>query len=262
MSTYCELMRQNGRGGRNSSLCGKRTYECGTAVLCFRELRSFASIDMVVVVAVVRVAAQVLAAGKVIASAGWLEVDPFGALILVLVAGVGLLASLYSLGYMPRTTHNPSILHHYYGNFNLFIFSMVMVPVLVSPSVEWLAVEFTTLLSVLLVGFESNREALEAAWKYAILTLTGAAIALFGFLLLFWAMHKGGGSVYTWTALAAVAAKMPPAISKTAFLMVLVGFGAKVGLVPLHTGFRMLTAKRLLRYVRCSRVSKPQPFCT
>jgi hydrogenase-4 component F len=183
----------------------------------------------------VQVAAHVLAIGKVITSPGWLEVDPFGALILVLVAGVGVLASLYSLGYMPRTTHNPSILHHYYGNFNLFIFSMVMVPVVVSPSVEWLAVEFTTLLSVLLVGFESNREALEAAWKYAILTLTGAAIALFGFLLLFWAMHKGGGSVYTWTGLAAVAAKMPPAISKTAFLMILVGFGAKVGLVPLHT---------------------------
>ncbi len=191
--------------------------------------------SVILLLLAIRVATRVIALDRLVTVPNWLEVDSFGALILLLVTGVGLLACIYSLGYMPRTTHNQSILHHYYGNFNLFIFSMVMVPVVVSPSVEWLAVEFTTLLSVLLVGFESNREALEAAWKYAILTLTGAAIALFGFLLLFWAMQKGGGATYTWAGLAAVAARMPPAITKTAFLMVLVGFGAKVGLVPLHT---------------------------
>jgi hydrogenase-4 component F len=183
----------------------------------------------------IQVAARVVALGELVALPNWLEVDAFGALILLLVSGVGVLACIYSLGYMPKMTHNPSILHHYYGNFNLFIFSMVLVPVVVSPSIEWLAVEFTTLLSVLLVGFESNPEALEAAWKYAVLTLTGASIALFGFLLLFWAMQKGGGGSYTWAGLAAVAARMPPVVLKTAFLMILVGFGAKVGLVPLHT---------------------------
>ncbi len=183
----------------------------------------------------IHVTARVVVLGKVVALANWVEVDSFGALILLLVSSVGVLACIYSLGYMPKMTHDSSILHHYYGNFNLFIFSMVLVPVVVSPSIEWLAVEFTTLLSVLLVGFESNSEALEAAWKYAVLTLTGAAIALFGFLLLFWAMQKGGGGSYTWAGLAAVAAKMPPVVLKTAFLMILVGFGAKVGLVPLHT---------------------------
>jgi hydrogenase-4 component F len=178
---------------------------------------------------------QVVAHGIFIAVPQWLEVDSLGALILLLVAAVGVLASLYSLGYMRRTTHNPSLLHHYYGNLNLFIFSMVAVPVVVGPSLAWLAVEFTTLLSVLLVGFESNREALEAAWKYAILTLTGAAIALFGFLLLFWAMHMAGESSYTWAGLASVAPRMAPAVVRVAYLTILVGFGAKVGLVPLHT---------------------------
>lgn len=195
---------------------------------------TFAS-SLALLVLTIKLAARVVAVQKLVAAPEWIEVDSFGALILVLVAAVGFLACLYSLGYMPRTTHNRSILHHYYGNFNLFIFSMVAVPVVVSPSLEWLAVEFTTLLSVLLVGFESNAEALEAAWKYAILTLTGAAIALFGFLLLFWAMQKGGGSSYTWAGLAAAGAKMPPEVLKTAYLMILVGFGAKVGLVPLHT---------------------------
>ncbi len=190
---------------------------------------------IVLLLLALRATHQVIAQGQIVAIPGWLEMDALGALILLLVSAVAVTASLYSLGYMKRTTHDLSLLHHYYGNFNLFIFSMVAVPVVVGPSVAWLAVELTTLLSVLLVGFESSREALEAAWKYAILTLTGAAIALFGFLLLFWAMHVAGGSDYTWSGLELVAPHMPPAVVKIAYLAILVGFGTKVGLVPLHT---------------------------
>jgi len=178
---------------------------------------------------------KVIESGRVVAVSGWLEVDALGVLILVLVTAVGVTASLFSLGYMPATTHDPAKLHHYYGNLNLFIFSMVGVPLLAVPSVTWLAVEFTTLLSVLLVGYESSREALEAAWKYAMLTLTGAAIALFGFLVLFWAMQAAGGSDYTWTGLASLGGRIPPVLMRVAYLTILVGFGTKVGLVPLHT---------------------------
>jgi hydrogenase-4 component F len=177
----------------------------------------------------------VIVQGQVVAISGWVQMDALGALILLLVTAVAVTASLYSHGYMKRTTHDVSLLHHYYGNFNLFIFSMVAVPVVAGPSIAWLAVELTTLLSVLLVGFESSREALEAAWKYAILTLTGAALALFGFLLLFWAMRVAGGTIYTWSGLELVAPHMPPAVVKIAYLAILVGFGTKVGLVPLHT---------------------------
>lgn len=212
------------------------------AILCWIPpigKRAAAPITMVTFLALLalagRVAFLVSAVGRLVAVPGWIEVDAFGTLILLLVAVVAVLACFYSLGYMPRTTHNKALLYHYYGNLNLFIFSMVAVPVVVGPSVVWLAVEFTTLLSVLLVGFESSREALEAAWKYAILTLTGASIALFGFLILFWAMHQAGGDTYTWAGLASVAPHMSPVLMKTAFLTILVGFGAKVGLVPLHT---------------------------
>jgi hydrogenase-4 component F len=212
------------------------------AVLCWIPVigkRAAPPITMVTFLALlaltVRVAFLVSKFGTLAEVPGWIEVDAFGTLILLLVTVVAVLACFYSLGYMPRTTHDKSILHHYYGNLNLFIFSMVAVPVVVGPSVAWLAVEFTTLLSVLLVGFESSREALEAAWKYAILTLTGASIALLGFLILFWAMHQAGGDTYTWAGLASVAPHMSPVLMKTAFLTILVGFGAKVGLVPLHT---------------------------
>jgi hydrogenase-4 component F len=190
---------------------------------------------LVLFVLSIRAASQVLRYGKVVAIPDWIEVNAFGVLILLLVTAVGVLASLYSLGYMPRGTHDKSLLHHYYGNLNLFIFSMVAVPVAAVPSMAWLAVEFTTLLSVLLVGFESSREALEAAWKYAMLTLTGAAIALFGFLVLFGAMRQAGGYDYTWAGLQSIAHQMSPVLIKTAYLSILVGFGVKVGLVPLHT---------------------------
>jgi hydrogenase-4 component F len=213
-----------------------------TAVLCWipaigkRAASALTLVSSLILLALsIVVLRQVISSGRVEAVRGWLEVDALGVLILVLVTAVGVTASVFSLGYMPATTHDLSRLHHYYGNLNLFIFSMVGVPLLAVPSVTWLAVEFTTLLSVLLVGYESNREALEAAWKYAMLTLTGAAIALFGFLVLFWAMQSASGSDYTWTGLAAIGPRMSPVLMKTAYLTILVGFGTKVGLVPLHT---------------------------
>ena len=81
----------------------------------------------------------------------------------------------------------------YYANYNLFIFSMLAIPVLAEPTLVWIVVELTTLCSALLVSFENTREALEAAWKYVVLSLMGAGMALFGFLVLFAAMHAGGG---------------------------------------------------------------------
>lgn len=213
-----------------------------TAVLCWipaggrraAALLTLAS-SLVLLALSVRVAIQVIESGQAVAVPGWVDVDALGVLILLLVTAVGLTASIFSLGYMPVTTHDRARLYHYYGNLNLFIFSMVTVPLLAVPSVTWLAVEFTTLLSVLLVGYESNREALEAAWKYAMLTLTGAAIALFGFLVLFWAMQSAGGSNFTWGGLASLAPRMSPVLMRMAFLTILIGFGTKVGLVPLHT---------------------------
>ena len=123
----------------------------------------------------------------------------------------------------------------YYLNYNLFVFSLLVVPLLSELALVWIAIELTTLLSVFLVGFEGTHEALEAAWKYVVLTLMGAAIALLGLLLLYWGLRDAGSGAYTWDGLVAAAPKMPPVLVETAFLLVLVGFGAKVGLVPLHT---------------------------
>ena len=112
---------------------------------------------------------------------------------------------------------------------------MLAIPLLAEPTLVWIVVELTTLCSALLVSFENTREALEAAWKYVVLSLMGAGVALFGFLVLFAAMHAAGGGTYTWTGLVAVAPRMPPLLLQTAFLLILIGLGTKVGLVPMHT---------------------------
>jgi hydrogenase-4 component F len=165
----------------------------------------------------------------------WIAVDGLSALILLLIALVGTTAAIYSIGYMAHGNLKPGKLRLYHANYNLFIFSMLAIPVLAEPTLVWIVVELTTLCSALLVSFENTREALEAAWKYVVLSLMGAGVALFGFLVLFAAMQAGGGGTYTWTGLVTAAPKMPPILLQTAFLLILIGLGTKVGLVPMHT---------------------------
>jgi hydrogenase-4 component F len=190
---------------------------------------------LTVLVLALRIAA-LTSDGMVVAWPDVVAVDGLSALIVLLVALVGSTAAIYSWGYMARASgHEPARLRVYYANFNLFVFSMLAIPLVVEPTLVWIFVELTTLSSALLVSFERTHAALEAAWKYVALSLMGAAIALLGFLLLFAAMQASGDGAYTWTGLLAAAPRMPPTLLQTAFLLILVGFGTKVGLVPLHT---------------------------
>jgi len=124
----------------------------------------------------------------------------------------------------------------FYCNYNLLAFALIVVPALTDPNLCWVGVELVTLFSALLVAFESTTPALEAAWKFSILTIMGAPISLLGFLVLYWAYRGAGGpSIETWQALHTLAPSMSPNLLKLAFLLVFVGFGAKTGLVPMHT---------------------------
>ena len=166
----------------------------------------------------------------------WIAVDGLSALILLLIAFVATTAAIFSVGYMAHENLKPGKLRLYYINYNLFVFSMLAIPVLAEPTLVWIVVELTTLCSALLVSFENTREALEAAWKYVVLSLMGAGMALFGFLVLFAAMQASGSDgAYTWNGLIAAAPTMPPVLLQTAFLLILIGLGTKVGLVPMHT---------------------------
>jgi hydrogenase-4 component F len=196
---------------------------------------TFGAIGAVLVLATT-VAASVAHGGRLDALAGWLTCDSLGALILMLVALVGFTAALFSWGYIAgRPGHSVHDVRRYYGLYNLFVLSMLAVPLLANVALMWIAVELTTLLSAFLVGYEDTAEALEAAWKYVVLTTLGAVFALLGFLILYWGSRVAGLEPFTWLGLVEAAPHIPPALLWPAFLLILVGFGTKVGLVPMHT---------------------------
>lgn len=212
------------------------------ALLCwFKPLRRWAwSITTVSALAVfglaLYVSASVIANGRFIGVAGWLEVDGLGALTIMLVSFVCALAAIFARGYMRHGHYEADRLWWFYCNYNFLFIALVAVPALAEANLVWVAVELVTLFSVLLVGFDGSSSALEAAWKFAVLTIMGAPIALLGFLILFWAYHSATGqTLETWEGLRSAAASMNPTLVKLAFLLVFVGFGAKTGLAPTHT---------------------------
>ena len=179
---------------------------------------------------------DVLATGRIVGVPRWFEADGFGVLVLTIVAFVTALASVFAGGYMRRREHDPGRIWWFYCNYNLFAFSLLVVPALADPNLVWVGVELVTLFAILLVGFEETTTALEAAWKYAVLTMMGAPISLLGFFVLFWAYHSvPGGGPETWQSLQSAASRMDPSLLRLSFLLVLVGFGAKTGLAPVHT---------------------------
>ena len=173
--------------------------------------------------------------GNITIVRGWIELDPLAALLLVMIAFVYVTAALFSWGYLGGEEHRARRVRLYHANFNLFAFSMLCIPLLSEIGLVWIFVELTTLLSVLLVSYALSADALEAAWKYMVLTLLGATIAVLGVLVLFWALHATGSTDFTWRGLRAGAAHMPHALLGVAFVLLLVGYGAKIGFVPLHT---------------------------
>lgn len=184
-------------------------------------------------------ALRVTQGGTIHAAHRGLSLDALSALYLLLVAFVGVTASLYSIGYLHAraTEHTEGVTpryRQYWPLFNLFLASMLAVPLVSNLAVIWIAIELTTIFSAFLVAYEDRPEALEAAWKYVALTSMGAMIALFGVLVLYYGINHQGEAV-SWTGLLAAAPHMKPAVLLISFVLWLIGFGAKTGLVPLHT---------------------------
>lgn len=174
--------------------------------------------------------------GTLVLQANWVGVNALAALILLLQGFVALTAAIYSWGYIPKIADGDFAREQrYYRNLNLFIASLFLVPMLLQPALTWVAVELTTILSIFLVAFDNTRQALEAAWKYAVITIMGATVAAFGIFLLLFGLAGHPAEAQTWAALAAQAPHMSPDAVKLAFVLILVGLGTKVGLVPLHT---------------------------
>jgi hydrogenase-4 component F len=173
---------------------------------------------------------------------GFLYVDALGGFFLLTVSGVTLLAALGSIGYMAAEEQRGELsrlqVRLYFAFFGLFASFMLGCFETGNLGLLFVLVEASTLASVALVGIEGRARSLEAAWKYVIISSLGVTIALAGTLFLFYsasALHLGSNLGLTWPFLFAHAHALAPQSLRLAFLLAVVGYGTKVGLVPMHT---------------------------
>jgi hydrogenase-4 component F len=164
-------------------------------------------------------------------------VDMPGAWVTLCTAVVYLLASIYAVGYMRLLEEEQEKLWSFYALFSGFALTVLVSTIMNNAGLYWIAIELTTLVSAFLVGFERAAESVEAAWKYIIIVSGGISLALLGTVLFYWSGSFVLGPVYdmTWATLQQTASKMNPTLVSLAYLLVLVGYGTKVGLAPMHT---------------------------
>jgi hydrogenase-4 component F len=167
---------------------------------------------------------------------GWLRLDSLGAVFLLATGFLYATAGVYSVGYL-RTGGDAWFARRYHAYLNLFGWTMLLVPLAADFGSLWIAVELTTIVSALLVALERTDAALEASWKYVLIASTGLGIALLAVILLYAAGTNALGSAYVprFDRLVAHAGTLPTEPVKLAFLLAALGFGTKVGFVPVHT---------------------------
>lgn len=190
--------------------------------------------------AAILMAITVMRRGAWTSANGFWHVDAFNVYLLVLTCFVSLTTALFSRPYMAHEQAigrvTPGRMRLYHASFQGFLFTMLLALSTNNLGVLWVAMEGATLSSVLLVSLYRTPEAIEAAWKYFILCGVGIAQALFGTILMYFAASsiEGSEQALSWSHLYAHADQLKPAAISIAFAFLLVGYGTKVGLVPLH----------------------------
>jgi hydrogenase-4 component F len=191
--------------------------------------------------AAARLVARVIAEGPVSALDEQFFVDSLNVFLVALTAFVAMTTSIFSRPYMRIERSHGRVsdggMRLYHSMYQLFSFTMLLVLTTNNLGVMWVAMEAATLTTVLLVALYRTHASLEAAWKYFILCGVGIAQALFGTILVYFAAERilgAGVSALLWTHLDTVKGQLEPTVMSIAFVFVLVGYGTKVGLVPLH----------------------------
>jgi hydrogenase-4 component F len=174
-------------------------------------------------------------------SGPYLLVDDLNKVFIVLTTFVGFTTSVFSASYIGHEIETgrltPTFVRFYHAMYQVLMFAMNLALVANNIGLMWVAIELATLTTVLMVGIYRTHEALEAAWKYFILGSVGIALALFGTILVYMAARPvigEGLNAMVWTVLVQHAANFDPALLNVAFVFLLLGYGTKVGLAPLH----------------------------
>jgi len=200
-----------------------------------------ASMSLLTLLAAAALTARTIALGPMTEIRELFLVDAFNVFLVALTALVGFTTSLFSRVYMrveqERGKLSSAQLRLYHSMYQMFMFTMLLALLTNNVGILWVAMEAATLATVLLVSLYRTPASIEAAWKYFILCGVGIAQALFGTILVYLAAEKvlgAGGSSLLWTHLHAVRSQLEPNVLSIAFVFLLVGYGTKVGLVPLH----------------------------
>jgi hydrogenase-4 component F len=171
----------------------------------------------------------------------YLLVDDTNIVFIVLTTFVGFTTSAFSASYIAHELEigrlTPTYLRFYHSMYQVLMFAMNLALVSNSIGLMWVAIELATLTTVLMVGIYRTSEALEAAWKYFILGSVGIALALFGTILVYMAARPVVGEgldAMLWTVLIERVPAFDPGLLDVAFVFLLLGYGTKVGLAPLH----------------------------
>jgi hydrogenase-4 component F len=171
----------------------------------------------------------------------YLFVDDLNIVFIVLGTFVGFTTSAFSASYIAHEMETgkltPVYLRFYHAMYQSLMFAMNLGLLANNIGLMWVAVELATLTTVLMVGIYRTPAALEAAWKYFILGSVGIALALFGTILVYMAARPvigEGHDAMVWTALIVRAKDFSPELLNVAFIFLMLGYGTKVGLAPLH----------------------------
>ena len=172
----------------------------------------------------------------------FLVIDGFSSVFVFIIGVVGTISCLYAVNYLRRDLargeFSEARVGRFYSLLHLFMATMYLAVLADNLGVMWVAIEGTTIASAVLVGFYGNNAALEAAWKYIIICTVGIAFAMLGIIITYYAARglvQSGGFHLNWHFLYPKAAALDPSLMKLAFVFVLVGYGTKAGLFPLHT---------------------------
>ncbi|MDD2926122.1 hydrogenase 4 subunit F [Rhodoferax sp.] len=186
--------------------------------------------------------AQVISHGPEYVWARQFFIDPLNVFLVTLTAFVGMTTAIFSRPYMrveqDHGKMTPPRMRLYHSMYQLFSFTMLLGFTTNNLGIIWVAMEAATLTTVLLVSVYRTSASLEAAWKYFILCGVGIAQALFGTILLYMAADKVLGPEHAtllWTSLNDIKGELDPTIMTLAFVFLLIGYGTKIGLVPLHS---------------------------
>ncbi|MGH3225460.1 MAG: proton-conducting transporter membrane subunit [Streptosporangiaceae bacterium] len=167
----------------------------------------------------------------------YLRVDALSAIFLLATGFLYAAVGIYSIGYVQHHGHGDRYKRRFYAGFNLFAWAMLAAPLMSSLALVWIAIEITTVISALLVAIEDTDGAAEAAWKYVLIASAGLGLGLLATVFAYFAGAQVLGEHYNLAIapLIHAAPRLPAAPVRLAFLLALLGYGTKVGLVPVHT---------------------------